>query len=106
MAHGFCFFAAVRRALVLLRGPLDAASLRARCQVIAAESGEVAVCLVLEEHSPSLAEAVDAQRAITRALRMVLGDKAETIAVFVASGREGDRVEDWAREWGATVVIA
>ncbi len=64
------------------------------------------MCCVFEEHSTSLAQSVGAQRAVTRELRQILGERAEKIAVFVASARQGDRVEDWAREWGATVVIA
>jgi hypothetical protein len=91
---------------MVLRGPLEGNPVRVRCEAIAAEPGEVAVCRVLEGYPPSLAEVVNEQRVTTHALRSALGARAEGIAVFVATAREGDGVEDWARAWGATMVIA
>ena len=85
-----------------MRGPLDAAALRALCATITAETGAVALCRILEDRVHSLADAVEEQRAITRALRGVLRDRAESIAVFVASAPE---VEECARAWEATVVL-
>lgn len=57
------------------------------------------------EADATIADIVGAQRLITSALRVAFGARTEGIAVFVASQRDGDDVDTYAREWGATVVI-
>jgi hypothetical protein len=37
-------------------------------------------------------------------LRQACGTEAENIPVFAVSDRDGERVEDYARAWGATMV--
>jgi len=95
----------VSRTLLVLRGPIDAESIRASCQAAASGPGELAVCRLLPEGGEALKDALSAQRAISSVLRCILGARAEDVAVFVASRREGDRVEDCARLWGATTVV-
>jgi hypothetical protein len=51
-------------------------------------------------------DAVAAQRAITTAMRLVFGERAESIAIFVASSRKGQGIAECARAWGATEVRA
>lgn len=71
-----------------------------------AEPHELAVCHVLDDGRDGLEQSVRAQRVLTAALRIALGARAENVAVFVASDRDGYRIGDCAREWGATSVIA
>ena len=99
----------MQRILVVLRGPIEIDQLRRRwAAALAGVSGpyELAVCLVLGEGDDGLRHAVRAQRDLTAALRVAVGTAAETIAVFVASERDGYGVDDCARDWGATVVVA
>lgn len=90
---------------MVVRGELDVEQLRPLFERAPFERAEVAVCHVLEVGRDSICDALSSQRAITSALRAVLGPRAEAVAVFVASERDGDTVEDCAREWGATVVL-
>jgi hypothetical protein len=73
-------------------------------QTVAADKGEVAFCYEMSPESDGLGDGLLAQRAVTEALRQACGDAAESIAVFAVSDRDGERVSDIAREWGATVV--
>jgi hypothetical protein len=79
---------------------------KTRWETVSAEPGEVAVCYELAPGKDGFHEALNAQQAITLALRQTCGPRAEQVAVFAVSEREGERVEDYAREWGATVVCA
>lgn len=98
----------MHRLLVVLRGPVDAATVREECrvaQLAVAGPHKMAVCHVLASGQDSIADALRAQRQVTALLRHVLGTAAaERVPVFVASERDGQRVEDCGREWGATVV--
>jgi hypothetical protein len=89
------------RILVVLRGPIGVQAVRQCCAIDLAGPYEMAICHVLPEGHDGLGEAVRAQRAITAALRAVLGGAAESVTVLVASEEE---VEACARQWGATVV--
>lgn len=96
------------RLLLVTTGPIDAALVRRRWsegRSNVTEPYEMAICHVLPAGG-GLRETLRAQRAITAALREALGAGAEAVAVLVASDQEGDRVDDYAREWGATVVLA
>lgn len=98
----------MRRILIVLQEGLDRETLRMRCTVdgaASAASHEIAVCLVLAREKAGLADVLRAQRDLTRLLREALGDRAEGVAVLVASDSDGYRVEDCAREWGATEVL-
>lgn len=98
----------MQRILVVFKGAIDVETLRERIRQElsrVSEPHELAVCHVLENGDDSLLEAIRAQRALTAALRRALGEAAENVAVFVASERDGYRVEDCAREWGATAVV-
>lgn len=95
----------MRRILIVLEEGLDRETLRQRCTVAGALAHEVAVCLVLPRELAGLADVLRAQRELTRALRAALGESAEGVAVLVASDNDGYRVEDCAREWGATEVL-
>jgi len=88
----------------VLHGPLEIDDIRRRCEHVFAAPGEIAICHVLEADA-TIADIVGAQRRITSALRVTFGARAEGIAVFVASQRDGDDVDTYAREWGATVVV-
>jgi len=92
--------------MLVLRGPIEEAMVKQRWQTVSAEPGEVAVCYELPPGKDGFHEALHAQRAITLALRHTCGSRAEQVAVFAVSDREGERLEDYAREWGATVVRA
>jgi hypothetical protein len=94
----------VQRVLIVMRGPIDAEVLRRRCESMAEGAAVLAICYELPSGSEGLPEAVQAQRTITEALRAGCGSRAESIAIFAVTDREGDRVADCAREWGATMV--
>lgn len=99
----------MERILVVFRGAIDVDVLRERCTSdVVRNAGDhlLAVCHVLDDGCDGLHHCVQAQRALTAALRIALGVAAENVAVFVASDRDGYRVDDCAREWGATVVVA
>jgi hypothetical protein len=91
----------MRRILVVLRGPISIQTVRQCCMGDLPRGSEVAICHVLPKGHDGIGESVRAQREITSALRVVLGDDAESFIVLVAS--EGE-VEECARQWGATVV--
>lgn len=95
------------RMLLVITGAIDVDLVRRRWSegsVNVTEPYEVAICHVLPSGKDSLRETLRAQQAITAALRLIIGGRAEAIPVLVASDRSGDRVEDYAREWGATLV--
>jgi hypothetical protein len=96
----------MQRVLVVLRGPIEVEAVRRRCALEIAEPFELAVCHVLPEGRDGFNEGLRAQQEITAALRLVLGRRAETVAVFVASERHGYRVDDCMKDWGATLVYA
>ncbi len=68
------------------------------------EQAQVALCYELPHNQDSFTDGLAAQRALTAMLRQIHGPKAESIAVFVVSTHEGQRVEDCATDWGATEV--
>jgi hypothetical protein len=96
----------MQRILVVFRGPIDAGTVRRRCTLEVEGPYEMAVCQVLSPGSDSIRDGIRAQQEITAALRVTMADRAESIAVLVASERQGDGVDDCAREWGATLVYA
>jgi hypothetical protein len=96
----------MQRILVVLRGPIDAGTVRRRCTFDVEGPYEMAVCHVLPQGSDGIRDGLRAQQEITAALRVAMGRRAESVAVLVASEREGDGVDDCAREWGATLVYA
>jgi hypothetical protein len=96
----------VRRVLLVLRGPIDVETVKLRCGPLFAEEAELAVCYQLPQGSHGFHDMLSAQRTMTGALRQACGSRAESIAIFAITEREGDRVEDCARAWGATEVNA
>lgn len=92
------------RVLLVLRGPIDTEVIKQLWLTTKAESSEVALCYEMPADSDGLGDVLLAQRAVTEALRRACGEAAERIAVFAVRDREGERVSDIAREWGATVV--
>jgi hypothetical protein len=96
----------MQRILFVFRAAIDVESLRKRCLDGVAQEHSMAVCYVLQAHELSFDAALDAQRRITLSLRKAFDQRAETFAVFVVTERDGDRVDDCARAWGATVVDA
>jgi hypothetical protein len=101
---------AMQRILVVLRGPIDSEVLERRCapdvleRVGKGEPYEMAICLVLPDGHDGIQDSIRAQREATARLRAALGSRAETVAVLVASERQGYDVDACAAEWGATVV--
>jgi hypothetical protein len=89
--------------LIILSGEIDELSLRARC-VGLASSGAIALCYQLPAGNAGLEEGLKIQRRLTQLLRAVMGSAAETIPIFVAADREGERTADLAEAWGATEV--
>lgn len=96
----------MRRVLLVVRGPIDPEMFRRRYEVISSAQGAIAVCYELPAGHDGFHDALSAQREVTEALRQACGPSAEDIAIFAVSERNGDRVEDYAREWGATEVCA
>ncbi len=100
----------MQRILVVLRGPIDSEVLERSCTIAVRdrlqenEPYEMAICLVLPVGRDGIYEGLQAQREVTRTLRGIMGSGAETIAILVASDRQGDEVDACAREWGATIV--
>jgi hypothetical protein len=101
---------AMQRILVVLRGPIDSEVLERRCapevleRLGKGEPYEMAICLVLPDGRDGIHDSIQAQREATAWLRVALGTRAETVAVLVASERQGYDVDACAVEWGATVV--
>ncbi|MFZ5890707.1 MAG: hypothetical protein ACOY0T_06615 [Myxococcota bacterium] len=91
------------RVLAVLRDPLLPESIAQRCGQLAAQGHQVAVCYVAPTQL-GLRAVLEVQRKVTLALRRALDNLAEDIPIFVVTEREGDRVEDCARAWGATEV--
>ncbi len=96
----------VRRVLLVLRGVIDADTVKRRCAEVAYEPLDLAVCYELPSGHDSFDDALSAQRALTELLREACGARAESVPIFTVSDRDGDRVDDYAREWGATEVCA
>ena len=94
------------RVLLVLRGPIEASAVAARLEGEAWREAEFAFCYELSPEHDGLDGALEAQRALTGVLRQVFGHGAENIPVFAVSHRPGERVEDYALAWGATVVRA
>ena len=102
--HGLLLaFGPRMRVLVVLREPIATARLRERCGALVEAGHSVAVCYV-PASALGLHATLDAQRKVTLALRQAIDDLAEKIPVFVATERDGDRIEDCARAWEATDV--
>jgi hypothetical protein len=94
----------VRRILLVLRGALDEAVV-AECYAQGGTDGaEVAICYQLPSGLDGLRDGLAAQRLLTALLRQLPEVEAETIPVFVACDREGERISDYAVAWGATEV--
>jgi len=89
-----------------MRGPIEASTVSARLEGEAWDAAEFAFCYELPAGRDGLREALEAQRALTEILRQLFGQSAESIPVFAVSSRLGERVEDYAAAWGATVVRA
>jgi hypothetical protein len=90
------------RVLVVVRDPRDLPTIRRGVAVAAARSAELAVCQVTsDDHLDDLHH----QQAMTRALRRLLGEGAESVAVFVVSGRSGDDAASCAESWGADQIV-
>jgi hypothetical protein len=104
----------MHRVLVVYRGPVDVREVRRRChslleKLLALDSQhdahELAFCRVLARGSDEVADGLRAQREITAVLRVVLGTRAETVAVLIACEGGHYDVDDCARDWGATLVV-
>jgi hypothetical protein len=93
----------VERVLIILSGEIDELSLRTRC-VGLAPSTTIALCYQLPAGNAGLEEGLNVQRRLTELLRTVLGTAAETVPIFVAADRDGERTTDLAKAWGATEV--
>ncbi len=106
MAHGSCLAAAVSRILLVMRGALTEQTVRDCCGEACTDGALIALCYELPQGHDSFIDGLAAQRRLTAILRQIHGARAETIAVFVVSSHDGQRVEDCARDWGATEVRA
>jgi hypothetical protein len=95
----------MHRVLVVYRGPIEVGEMRRLCTLPVDEPLELAICHVLPLGSDAFSDGLRAQKEITAALRVVLGQRAETVAVFVACDGSHDDVDECAREWGATLVL-
>jgi hypothetical protein len=101
---------AMQRILVVVRGPIDSEALGRCCKLEVLERlrenepYEMAICLVLPEGRDGIHDSIQAQREVTTALRGLMGSRAETVAVLVASDRHGYDADACAHEWGATMV--
>jgi hypothetical protein len=89
-----------------MRGTIDLPTVKARLAAEASEVAELALCYELPPDHDSFRDALHAQRALTEVLRQVMGSDAEGMPIFAVSDRDGERVEDYARAWGATMVRA
>lgn len=90
--------------MLVLHGPIDVEAIRRRWEAAAADEAEYAVCYQLPRDNHGFHDMLSAQRTMTAALREACGLRAESMAVFAITDRDGDRVEDCARDWGATEV--
>lgn len=92
---------------MVLRGEIDAERLAQRWEALAPATSDEqwAICYQLPPGQDGLVESLDAQRALTKALREAQGAAAERVPVFVACERDGERLADCARAWGATEVL-
>ena len=91
----------MHRVLIIVSGEVDELSLRTRC-VGLASSAAIALCYQLPAGHAGLEEGLKVQRRLTQLLRAAMGSAAETIPIFVAADREGERTADLAEAWGAT----
>jgi hypothetical protein len=91
------------RVLVAVRDARDLQTLRRGVAAAATRGAELAVCQVTDDdhHASDLHH----QQAMTKTLRGLLGDEAESVAVFVVSGRAGDDVASCAAAWGADEIV-
>ena len=90
------------RVLVVVRDPRDLPTIRRAVAVAEARAAELAVCQVTsDDHLADLRH----QQVMTRTLRRLLGEGAETVAVFVVSGRPGDDAASCAESWGADEIV-
>lgn len=96
----------MRRIMLVLRGSIDSELVRQRWQEVSSGAAELAVCYELPTDHNGFRDALEAQRAVTGALRRACGQQAESIAIFAVTDRDGERVDDYARAWGATEVLA
>lgn len=94
------------RVVLVLRGPIEAEMVKQRWATVASEEGELAICYELPAGKDGFHDALRAQRAVTVALREACGPRAEQVAVFALADRDGERLDDYVRDWGATVVRA
>jgi len=94
----------VHRILVTMRGQIDEQSVRSWAAGIPVDETHIAVCYELEPGADGLEDGLAAQRALTEVLRHVHGSRAEAIAIFVSSTRDGESVAECASAWGATEV--
>lgn len=90
------------RVLVVLRGPRVERVALERLLVELTDAEEVAVCRCLPDGDDSLEGGLRAQREVTRLLRLVFGERAERVAVFVAGERDDAALAECAASWGAT----
>lgn len=106
-SHGSCETRDVRRILLVLRGEIDSELLVRRYRDLPPSPRDalVAICYQLPPGHDGLIESLNAQRALTTALRAAQGAEAEQVPVFVACERDGERLADCARAWGATEVL-
>ena len=92
---------------MVVRGEIDSEVLARRCEELspAVVDAQIAICYQLPPGQDGLLESLNAQRALTKALRAARGAAAEEVPVFVASERDGERLDDCAKAWGATEVL-
>lgn len=96
----------VPRILLVMKGSINEQTVRECSAGALLDDVPLAVCYQLPNGADGLHEGLSAQRSLTELLRQVHGARAEAIAIFVASERDGQRVEDCADAWGATEVRA
>lgn len=92
--------------MLVLRGSIDSETMLQRWKEASLDFAELAVCYELPPDRNGFRDALMAQRAVTGALRRACGPQAESIAIFAVTDRDGERVDDYARAWGATEVRA
>lgn len=91
------------RMLVVIQDPRELSRIHGVHSQTAVLGAVLAVCLV-HESTDRGTDHLALQRQLTATLRSKLGAAAESIAIFVVTGRHDDDVGRCAAEWGATSI--
>jgi hypothetical protein len=101
--HVGCEASRAMKVLAVIESGRELARIHGVHSLVVAMGGQLALCLV-HGSSPGGTGHLSLQQQLTSQLRSRLGHGAESIAIFVVSGRPGDDVRACAAEWGATAI--